>query len=145
MPYKRNYSEKDWHTNTSIFKIYKVVKHICQKEKGKCGTPHIQGFIQFKNAINFNTLKKICPVIHWEVCKNIPASINYCSKTSTRYGKSYTFGVPQAENGKPVIKSIDDLDMKDDILAEMRKQMLKTWEDNIDILIKYVDLSVQGS
>ncbi len=88
-----NHTPENWHTCTDLYLKMKINKMICQEEKGKNGTKHIQGFIQFKNAINLKTLKNIDKKIHWEICKNIQASINYCSKNETKDGKSYSFGI----------------------------------------------------
>ncbi len=84
-----NHTKENWHTCTSLFNNMKIHKMICQEEKDKNGTRHIQGFIQFNNAINFTTLKKVDEKIHWEVCRNIPASIKYCSKEDTRVGEVF--------------------------------------------------------
>ncbi len=138
-----NHTDEDWHTQHSIFSKCKIAKHICQEEMGKCGTPHIQGFIQFRNAINFSTLKKINKKIHWEVCRNIPASINYCSKVATRSGRSYVFGIVIPE-GKNEIKSLEDLDGKSKILDDMRQQMMNEWRSKVDEMMKSVNLSYTG-
>ncbi len=121
-----NHEEKDWHTCTSLFEenqIGKIMKIVCQEEEGKNKTKHIQGFIQFKNAIAFNTIRKIDKKIHWEQCRNIPASINYCSKEKTRVGKSFQYGIEKKE------KEIIYLDCNDKwvtwCLDDMKKQMLE--------------------
>jgi hypothetical protein len=87
-----NHTTEDWHTCTALFNEMRIKKMVCQEEIGENGTPHIQGFVQFDNAINFTTLKKIDNKIHWEPCRNIPASINYCSKEKTRNGKIFKYG-----------------------------------------------------
>ncbi len=120
-----NHTEENWHTNTHLFEQFKIKKLICQEEKGKNGTQHIQGFIQFENAIQFETLKKIDKKIHWEVCRNIPASINYCSKKDTRDGRTYSFGIK-----KKKIKYEFDHNaflkwMRDDIRNDMIRETLE--------------------
>ncbi len=112
-----NHTLENWHTCTSLFEIMKINKMICQEEKGKNDTKHIQGFIQFSNAISFTTLKKIDEKIHWEVCRNIPASINYCSKEDTRCGEMFSHNIN--EKIKTKVMSYKDL------LADMCKQMKK--------------------
>ena len=71
-------------------------KKICfQEEIGEDSKiPHLQGVVQFEESVSFTTLKIFHPKIHWEKCKSLPASIKYCSKEPTRYGKIYTHGVP---------------------------------------------------
>lgn len=90
-----NHTAENWHTCTALISNMKIKRMVFQEEKGENETNHIQGFIQFVNAINFTTLKKIDTKIHWEVCRNIPASINYCSKEETRYGKLFKYGIDE--------------------------------------------------
>lgn len=63
--------------------------YIFQEETGKEGTPHLQGYIAFNKKVRpkniFSNDK-----IHWEVCRNIDASINYCQKGETRSGEVFT-------------------------------------------------------
>lgn len=53
---------------------------VCGIEKGKNGTPHLQGVIRFANARTFSAVKKLLSTAHIEQCKNWLASRNYCSK-----------------------------------------------------------------
>lgn len=56
-------------------------KWILGNEVGDSGTPHIQGYIRFKNQIRFSTLKKKVPTAHWEKAKGTPdQNFRYCSK-----------------------------------------------------------------
>ncbi len=59
-----------------------------QEEMSVSGTPHLQGVVS--KRCRFNTLKVKFPKVHWEICKNIIASMQYCTKLSTRNGKIYT-------------------------------------------------------
>lgn len=54
--------------------------YVIQEETGASGTPHLQGYIEFKNARQFNTLHKYFPKIHWETVRNESACIQYCQK-----------------------------------------------------------------
>lgn len=50
-------------------------------ETGQEGTPHVQGYIVFKNARRFSTLKKFLPRGHWEIAQGSDAqNVNYCKK-----------------------------------------------------------------
>lgn len=54
---------------------------ICGKEKGEKGTPHIQGYVYFHNAVRFATLKKKWPHAHFEAARGTPEENRaYCSK-----------------------------------------------------------------
>lgn len=64
-------------------------QYIFQEETGKEGTPHLQGLIASPNAISQNTMKKLIPRAHLEVCRNKMASIQYCQKGESRTGKIY--------------------------------------------------------
>ncbi len=55
--------------------------YILGREVGKEGTPHLQCYVRFKNAISFNTIKEIFPTAHIEKAKgNLKQNIEYCSK-----------------------------------------------------------------
>lgn len=80
-----NYDSKDIDTLTQC-----KFQYIFQEEKGEEGTPHLQGLLCSNNAISFNSIKKLLPRAHIEKCKNKNASINYCKKGESRFGKIYT-------------------------------------------------------
>lgn len=65
-------------------------EYVFQEETGKNGTPHLQGYLYFTNAISFTSIKKKIPKAHIEPAKNKVASIRYCSKEDTRTGAIYT-------------------------------------------------------
>lgn len=66
-----------------------IDKYVFQEETGEEGTKHLQGYISFKTKIRpcgkFKNNK-----IHWEKCRNIQASIDYCCKEETRTGEIFT-------------------------------------------------------
>lgn len=66
-----------------------IKSYIFQEEKGESGTPHLQGYVEFKEKCR--PVAKIQNTkFHWEKCRNIEASKAYCSKSDTRIGKVYT-------------------------------------------------------
>lgn len=93
-----NYTEED----VSVFDDEKfqsqITYFIIGKEVGEKGTPHIQGFIIFKNTKTFNQFKKWIPRCHVEPCKgSIQSNYDYCSKD----GDFLEFGIrPEEEPGK---------------------------------------------
>lgn len=66
-----------------------------QEEVGTEGTPHLQGYVVFKNPRSFEALKKINKRAHWERTKNIHAARNYCSKEDTATGRFWEDNVPE--------------------------------------------------
>jgi len=65
--------------------------YLFQEEKGENGTPHLQGYIEFKDAKTLSSLKKIHPTAHWE--KRLGSrkqAIAYCCKKDSRNGEIYT-------------------------------------------------------
>ncbi len=70
-----------------------ISKLVFQEEiGGEKNTKHLQGVVQFKNQVSFTTLKEFHNKIRWSKCKNLQASIKYCSKQDTRNGEIYTHG-----------------------------------------------------
>lgn len=70
-----------------------TLKIVFQREKGETeGTEHFQGVVQYRHQVAFKTLKSIDPTIHWEPCKNLRASLNYCSKADTRMDGPWCVG-----------------------------------------------------
>jgi len=55
--------------------------HVIGHEVGESGTPHLQGYIEFKNKVSFNPLKKQIPQIHWEARMGTSQqAADYCKK-----------------------------------------------------------------
>lgn len=50
-------------------------------EKGESGTPHLQGFLIYKNKCRMSALKKLLPRAHWEAAKGQAyQAAQYCMK-----------------------------------------------------------------
>lgn len=64
------------------------VKWIFGFEIGKCGTPHLQGFMEFKSAKKFSVLKTLCSRWHLQTARgSLKENYDYCSKDGNyRYG-----------------------------------------------------------
>lgn len=58
-----------------------AIYYVYGKEKGECGTPHLQGFVRYKNPISFNRIRQLLPRAHVEAQKGscVDAS-TYCKK-----------------------------------------------------------------
>lgn len=70
-------------------------KFVFQPEVGESGTPHLQGVISFKNARRLSSLKKFNARIHWERCRNVEASYDYCQKEDTKVGDAISHNLPR--------------------------------------------------
>lgn len=60
-----------------------ICKYVFGEEIGEEGTAHIQGYIELKKKGRLSEVKKIFPRAHFEKCRNIKASIEYCKKDGT--------------------------------------------------------------
>ncbi|UOK21032.1 replication associated protein [Chifec virus UA13_150] len=66
------------------------VDYVFQEETGEKGTPHLQGFVKFKNARYLSSLLKEFKGCYFEPCRNETAAEQYCQKNNTRTGKVYS-------------------------------------------------------
>jgi len=72
-----NYSEKD----IEFLKSYNYEYLIFGKEVGESGTPHLQGYIEFKSSKELKTLHNNFPKVHWEARKGTQEqAVKYCQK-----------------------------------------------------------------
>lgn len=65
------------------------------REVGKSGTPHLQGFIKFRNGRSESTVRKLLPRAHVEVCRDVERAIQYSKKD----GDCFEKGVEPQKNG----------------------------------------------
>lgn len=72
-----NYTPQDYHQLSTTECTYLIIG----KEVGQNGTPHLQGYIQFKKKLRLTALKKINQKAHWEKARGTPQeNKDYCSK-----------------------------------------------------------------
>lgn len=95
-------------------------KYIFGKEVGKNnGTPHIQGYIESKEAIRMSTLNRLWPRAHLEKAKgNEKQNFEYCSKDN-----NYTSNI--------IIKK--KLTMKEFIDIEKEKIIMKNYDKYLNL------------
>lgn len=81
-----NYTDDDIARLSNMGTLY-----LCYgKETGENGTPHLQGFLYYKNSKSFNAIKKNLPRAHLEIAKgSVAQNVEYCSKDGdfTELGK----------------------------------------------------------
>jgi Putative viral replication protein len=53
---------------------------IVGKETSASGTPHLQGFVSFRERARLTTVRQLLPRAHWEVARNVRRAIEYCKK-----------------------------------------------------------------
>lgn len=76
-----NPTDSDVDELESLRKQSKVRYLIIGREVGEQGTPHLQCYVYYHNAVAFSAVKKALPRAHIEPCKGTPdQNIAYCSK-----------------------------------------------------------------
>lgn len=67
------------------------------REVGETGTPHLQGFVRFKDRLRFDKVARLIPGAHLSVARNVPKAAEYCRKD----GDFEEFGeLPVDKSGK---------------------------------------------
>jgi len=84
-----NYQENDIEILETYFRHF-CFKFCFQEETGENGTRHLQGVMSLKKRARWNEFG-LPKCIHWEGCKHVTKSYEYCSKTETRTGKIFAF------------------------------------------------------
>lgn len=125
-----NYTENDLVSlSHNKWKEMRILKCVFQEEIGKSGTKHLQGVVQFSNQTSFTSLKEFHGKVRWSKCRNIKASIKYCSKQETRNGELYKHG----DVDKWIWKDKPKLISTDELYKDMKKQMIEDsrsiWDD----------------
>ena len=73
--------------------LQNLVYSIYQEEMGAEGTPHFQGLLHFDASMEFSTVASFFEgKAHLERCRDLIASIDYCSKEDTRLSGPYETG-----------------------------------------------------
>lgn len=110
--------------------------YVFQEETGEKGTPHLQGFIYFANAISFKSIKDKIPKAHIEPAKNKIASIRYCSKIETRTGKIYAnIDISNIQH-----KDTGTLNIDNEFLEYIKKCQKEDEEEKLNEELRNLDL-----
>ncbi len=105
-----------------------ITRYVFQEEIGESGTKHLQGVVQFRNQTSFTTLKEFHNKIRWSKCKNLQASMKYCSKQASRNGILFKHGNVDKWLWKD--KELKKVMSIFEIYADMKKQMMA---DSLDM------------
>ena len=68
-----------------------------QLEEGEEGTKHWQGLVEMTCVKRMTGMKKINPRAHWEITRDVTASLAYCCKESTRLEGPFEHGEPKQQ------------------------------------------------
>lgn len=69
-----------------------IFRYVFQEERGEAGTPHLQGFVHFRNQVALSTLKQWNLRLHLEQSRSINNSVAYCSDAGKRHGRIWCRG-----------------------------------------------------
>jgi len=107
-----NVKRRDWVftlNNWTVAEVDRVNAIECKyivygKEVGASGTPHLQGFVYFKNPRVFNGVKSLFPErVHLEVCRHMEKAIDYCKKGEQSHQEWEDHGVDGVNFGKNAV------------------------------------------
>lgn len=140
-----------WNNYPTNYKDYlpnlKYSYIIAGEEIGKTGTPHIQGYVEFKSPKRLGTLVKAVNGVHWIKCRgSAEQNKNYCHKGEQSHEEFESLGVKGPNYGKNAIVYEDgdpgkqgnrsDLDaIKTEIDNGM--SMLSIAQDNFGDYVRY--------
>jgi len=132
-------------------KVFDLEKLIASEEH-EVGYKHYQAFIHLKKKIRWSQLKDKCPKVwHIEKCDNIKAAKKYCSKKSSRIGKTHIWDVED-----PEVDEMNDVILKDwqqeivDIISEKPDDRTIHWiydkhgNHGKSFLCKYINRKFEG-
>ena len=126
---------KSYEMACEYFKTIDFIDYVCfQYEQGALmGTKHLQGFMHYYKAMDFNLVKAIFPTMHLNRCDdNNSECIAYCRKEETKIAEYPFFShgvVPADERART-----DMTEYMNDILSGMSK---------IELLTKYPHITMQ--
>lgn len=84
---------KDDATTLLLAALPKLHYAVWQRERGSCGTEHLQGYIAFKDRTRLSEIRKILHGAHFEIARGSPESNRtYCTKEESRIGEIVEIG-----------------------------------------------------
>lgn len=107
-----NYTDKEYDEICSIILCSNNIPFaLIGKETGKkCGTPHLQGYLEFKNKTRPMSVFKFTKRIHYEIARgNRDQNIDYCSKENLTFSKGLPKPIKLITNFYPWQQQIIDI------------------------------------
>lgn len=80
-----------------------------QYEKGKKGTTHIQGYIEYKRAVRFAAVKKLFEQAHIEKVRSPTHARDYCGKEDTRVKGPFELGQRKRQGQRSDLEKVSEL------------------------------------
>lgn len=133
-----NYTEEEYNKlkSNDTLDTLKIGKMVIGLEKGKfMGTPHLQGYYYFDNAVSFSTLKKLIPKGHIERAKGSPSdNFLYCSKEGNFVSRGF----------KSTKKKLVDWFVDQDYESEVCKEHIMEFESLGGDEAPYIELDLDN-
>ena len=121
----------NWHTEHTmaldgLVAVRQAQYVIYGKEVGDSGTPHLQGYIEFKGSTLYSTIKKrlCCPHVHIEPRRGTQEqAIEYCKKQ----GDWVEFGAPKAQGKRNDLVELANAVQEGTPLREIAAERPEDW------------------
>lgn len=95
-----NYVDEDEYWVYSLSAEVACSYVVCGKEVGEGGTPHLQGYCNFKEKKSLSQVRSYAPRAHWEISEGTPLQASdYCKKDGNFY-ESGSLPLSQAAKGE---------------------------------------------
>lgn len=129
-----NYTEEEYNDLINLKCDYQIIA----KEVGESGTPHLQGYIEFKSPKQFSVLIKFNSRIHWEPRYGSQMSaVDYCKKDNNfvEIGKMKNQG--KRNDLYKICKNIIKLKCDRNELIENYSSCYIKYHNGFDKILKY--------
>lgn len=115
---------------------------IFQKEKGNSGTIHYQGYAEFETRVTLPTLKKICPMVHWEKRMGTAQECkSYCTKTETRVDGPWEYGqLAETQGARRDLEDIQTMCKEGKSYEEIADKHFGSWIRYKNGITSYINL-----
>lgn len=94
---------------------------VWQLEQGASGTPHLQGYVEFKNKKRLASVKKLCARAHWEQRRGTQdQAVEYVTKDDTRVDGPWSYGTQQQPGQRTDLELLRDMMKNGDSLETIK-------------------------